>query len=283
VSVAAEPSTDDTGPTRRVQPPRLVARLLRSGLADRAVVLFGLLALWQILPGLLQINKLLFPDFGSVLASLVTDLRTGELETYTARSLETLLIGMGIGVGLAIVLAAAALLSRRGKAVLDVLTSTMNPLPGIALLPVAILWFGLTVNSIIFIIVHTVLWGMALQTYTGFATVSRTTVRVGQNLGLNGVAQIIHISIPAAFPHILNGLRVSWGYSWRAVIAGELVFGVAGSQAGLGWFIYQAHYQLNTSETFAGLVVIVLIGLLVENLIFRVVEDRTVRRWGMSI
>lgn len=253
------------------------------GFWTRAVVVGILLAAWQLLPGILNVNRLLFPALADVVQAFVQDMRTGDLERYTLRSLETLLIGMAIGVVLAIVLASAALLDPRGKAVLDVLTSTMNPLPGIALLPVAILWFGLSINSIIFIIVHTVVWGLALQMYTGFATIPRTTVRVGQNLGLRGLAQIWYISLPAAFPYLLNGLKVSWGYSWRAVIAAELVFGVAGGQAGLGWFIYQAHYALNTAETFAGLLMIILIGLVVESALFRVLEDRTVRRWGMSI
>ena len=90
------------------------------------------------------------------------------------------------------------------------------------------------------------------------------------------------ILIPAAFPSILTGLKIGWAFAWRTLIAAELVFGVSSGSGGLGWFIYENKNQLEIPAVFAGLFTVILIGLIVENVIFRTVETRTVRRWGMQ-
>ncbi len=90
------------------------------------------------------------------------------------------------------------------------------------------------------------------------------------------------ILIPAAFPSILTGLKIGWAFAWRTLIAAELVFGVSSGSGGLGWFIYENKNQLEIANVFAGLFTVIMIGLLVENVIFRTIEQRTVRRWGMQ-
>jgi len=157
-----------------------------------------------------------------------------------------------------------------------------NPLPAIALLPLALIWFGLGYGSIVFVIVHSVLWAVALNTHSGFLSVSTTLRMVGRNYGLSGLSYIGRILIPAAFPSILTGLKIGWAFAWRTLIAAELVFGVSSGSGGLGWFIYENKNQLDIPAVFAGLFTVILIGLLVENVIFRTVEARTVRRWGMQ-
>jgi NitT/TauT family transport system permease protein len=92
----------------------------------------------------------------------------------------------------------------------------------------------------------------------------------------------LKLLIPAAFPSILTGLKIGWAFAWRTLIAAELVFGVSAGQGGLGWFIYENKNQLEIPSVFAGLFCVILIGLAVENLIFRNIEMRTVRRWGMQ-
>jgi NitT/TauT family transport system permease protein len=89
--------------------------------------------------------------------------------------------------------------------------------------------------------------------------------------------------IPGAFPSILTGLKVGWAFAWRTLIAAELVFGVSSGSGGLGWYIFEQKNQLLIPNVFAGLLTVILFGLVVENLIFRVIENRTVRRWGMQV
>jgi NitT/TauT family transport system permease protein len=77
-------------------------------------------------------------------------------------------------------------------------------------------------------------------------------------------------------------LKTGWAFAWRTLIAAELVFGVASRTGGLGWYIFENRILLETANVFAGLLTIIIIGLIVENVVFRVIEDRTVRRWGMQ-
>ena len=150
------------------------------------------------------------------------------------------------------------------------------------LLPLALLWFGLGQNSLIFVLVHSVLWALALNTYAGFLGVSETLRMVGRNYGLRGLRFVLLILVPAALPSILAGLKIGWAFAWRTLIAAELVFGASSGKGGLGWYIFQNRNELYTDKVFAGLAVVVLIGLLVENLVFGSIERLTVKRWGVQ-
>ena len=177
---------------------------------------------------------------------------------------------------------ALAVSTRIGTDLLSTLTSMFNPLPAIALLPLALLWFGLGIPSLIFVIIHSVLWAVALNTHTGFLAVAEAQRMAGQNYGLRGIRYVTQILIPAAFPSILAGLKIGWAFAWRTLIAAELVFGVSSRSGGLGWFIFENRNQLETAYVFAGLTAVIIIGLLVESVVFRTVETHTVRKWGMQ-
>ncbi len=193
-----------------------------------------------------------------------------------------LLIGFAAGTTLAGLLSVFAISTRIGTDFLETMTAMFSPLPAIALLPLALIWFGLGAGSLIFVLIHSVMWAVALNTLAGFRGVSTTVRMVGRNYNLTGLRYVAKILIPAAFPSILAGLKIGWAFAWRTLIAAELVFGVSSGQGGLGWYIFESKNQLNIPEVFAGLLTIILIGLAVENVIFRVIERRTVQRWGMQ-
>jgi NitT/TauT family transport system permease protein len=257
-------------------------RIFRRPLVRKGCIVLALFVLWEAMTRLLELNPLLFPPASQVIASQFRSTVQGELPGYAWQSLKVLLMGMAIGAVVGLLLTTLAVTTRIGAEILETLTAMFNPLPAIALLPLALLWFGLGVNSLIFVIVHSVLWPMSLNTYSGFVTVPPTLKRVGQNFGLSGWRLVVGILLPAAFPYILSGVKIGWAFAWRTIIAAELVFGVAARQGGLGWFIYQHRFELNTDLVFAGLLTVILIGLVMENLCFKWVERKTVLRWGMS-
>ena len=259
-----------------------MTRARRLSALRKAGVIVVLLVAWEAWTRLMSVSPLLFPPASRVLAAFGGAVADGELPGFAGQSLKMLLTGMAIGAALALVLTTVAVTTRIGAEVLETLTSMFNPLPAIALMPLALLWFGLGPGSLVFVIVHSVLWPMSLNTYTGFVTVPPTLRRVGQNFGLSGWRLVLGILLPAAFPYILSGVKIGWAFAWRTIIAAEMVFGVAGSQGGLGWFIYQNRFEMNTDLVFAGLLTVIIIGLLVEHLFFRWLERRTVLRWGMS-
>ena len=247
----------------------------------KTVILIVLAVLWEAYGRWLS-NPLLFPSFSETVRAFWADIASGVLLQRAASSLQTLLIGYSLGIGLAALLTTIAISSRIGTDLLETLTSMFNPLPAIALLPLALIWFGLGTGSIIFVLVHSVLWAVALNTHGGFRAVSKTLRMVGQNYGLNGFSLVWKVLIPAAFPSILTGLKVGWAFAWRTLIAAELVFGVSSGSGGLGWYIFENRNQLETANVFAGLFFVILIGLFVENFIFATIERRTIQRWGMQ-
>jgi NitT/TauT family transport system permease protein len=247
----------------------------------KALLLAGLAAVWELYARWLN-NPLLFPTFSDTIVALFSSIASGQLPRAVSYTISLLIKGYSIGLVLAGLLTAFASATRIGADLLEILTAMFNPLPSIALLPIALIWFGLGDSSVIFVLVHAVLWSVALNTHSGFRAVSSTLRMVGQNYGLSPVSYITRILVPAAFPSILTGLKVGWAFAWRTLIAAELVFGVSSGSGGLGWYIFENKNQLLIPNVFAGLLTVILLGLAVENLIFRNIENATVRKWGMQ-
>jgi NitT/TauT family transport system permease protein len=247
----------------------------------KGLLLVVLAVVWEVYARSLN-NPLLFPTFSATIRALWSAIVSGELPNAAVHTLTLLMKGYLAGLALAMLLTAFASASRIGADLLELLTSMFNPLPSIALLPLALIWFGLGDGSVIFVLIHAVLWAVALNTFSGFKSISPTLKMVGQNYGLSSAGYIARILIPGAFPSILTGLKVGWAFAWRTLIAAELVFGVSSGSGGIGWFIFEKKNELRIPEVFAGLLTVILFGLFVEHVIFRTVEERTVRRWGMS-
>jgi NitT/TauT family transport system permease protein len=258
----------------------LAERLRGAAWLRKAALLALLAALWELLARW-QGNPLLLPTFLDTARAFLAALHDGLLGKAWA-SLAALLKGYVLGAALALLLTSLAVSFQLGRDLLGLLTAMFNPLPAIALLPVAMLWFGIGEASLVFVLVHAVLWPLSLNALQGFTSVPETLRLVGRNYALGGPRYILMILIPAAFPALLAGLEIGWAFAWRTLIAAELVFGVSSGQGGLGWFIFQSRNELLTDRVFAGLATVVLIGLVVENLVFRPIERRTVRRWGMA-
>ncbi len=256
-------------------------RLINVTAVRRLIVLIFLASIWEIYARMAA-NPLLFPSFSETLAAFWDAAAHGPLIDRTLTSLTVLAGGYAIGLALATLMTTLAVSTRIGTDLLSTLTAMFNPLPAIALLPLALLWFGLGAKSLMFVIVHSVLWAVALNTHSGVLGVSRTLRMVGRNYGLKGVRYVVRILIPAAFPSILTGLKIGWAFAWRTLIAAELVFGVSSGKGGLGWYIFENRNLLDIPAVFAGLLTVIVIGLIVENLVFRTVERKTVRRWGLQ-
>jgi NitT/TauT family transport system permease protein len=259
----------------------LAERLWASSTVRKTLILLLMAAAWQAY-ALYRGNPLLLPTLSETVDAGIEAIRDGTLPTRAMISLKVLLTGYAIGIVLAAALTVFAMSSRIGSDFLETAAAMFNPLPAIALLPLALIWFGLGSASIVFVLVHSVLWAVALNTHSGFMAVSNTLRMVGQNYGLKGLRYIGMIFVPAAFASILTGLKIGWAFAWRTLIAAELVFGVSSGQGGLGWFIFEKRNTLDIAGVFSGLLTVIVIGLVVENLIFRTIERMTVKKWGMQ-
>jgi NitT/TauT family transport system permease protein len=272
---------DATGIGDVERPLSFTERLANNETARRAAILIVLALIWELYARFLD-NPLLFPSFTETLETFWRDIANGSLVDRVSTSLKSLAYGYTAGLVLAGVFTTLAVSTRTGSDLLSTLTAMFNPLPAIALLPLALIWFGLGTPSLVFVIIHSVLWAVALNTLTGFRSVPETLRMSGRNCGLRGPRYVCLLLIPAAFPAILAGLKIGWAFAWRTLIAAELVFGVSSRSGGLGWYIFEARAELETAKVFSGLLAVILIGLFVESVVFRTIERRTVQRWGMQ-
>ena len=252
-------------------------QLWDSATVRKTVIILALALAWEIYGRILD-NSLLFPTLSETLKALWEGIVSGVIPARAWASIKVLLMGYVAGVLIAGLVTVLAINTRLGSDFLETMTAMFSPLPAIALLPLALIWFGLGNGSLVFILIHSVLWPVALNTHSGFRSVSQTLRMVGRNYGLKGFAYVRKILIPS----ILAGLKIGWAFAWRTLVAAGLVFGVSSGQGGLGWFIFENRNLLEIPNVFAGLLTVILIGLCVENLIFRAIERRTVLRWGLQ-
>ncbi|MGO4334109.1 ABC transporter permease [Labrys sp. KB_33_2] len=257
----------------------LATRLWQQGWLRKGLILIVLALLWEILARY-QDNDLLLPTFTATARAFAADMASGELPERVRLSLLVLVQGYLAGIVLAFALTTLAVATQLGRDLLSTLTAMFNPLPAIALLPLALLWFGLGAGSLIFVLIHSVLWPLSLNIFAGFQAVPETLRMTGRNYGLRDVRYVFQILVPAALPAILSGLKIGWAFAWRTLIAAELVFGASSGKGGLGWFIFQNRNELYTDRVFAGLALVILIGLVMENVVFATLERITIRRWG---
>ncbi|WP_315832102.1 ABC transporter permease [Bradyrhizobium prioriisuperbiae] len=263
------------------KPLSLLERLANNVAVRRGLILIGLAIVWELYGRWLN-SPLTFPTFLDTIDALKSGIASGVIPQRLFVTLQTLVAGYAIGLVIAALFTSLAVTTRVGTDLLSTLTAMFNPLPAIALLPLALLWFGLGRSSLIFVIIHSVLWAVALNMHSGFLSVSETQRMAGRTFGLSGLRLVLKILVPAAFPAILAGLKIGWAFAWRTLIAAELVFGVSSGQGGLGWYIFENRNTLDTAAVFAGLLTVMAVGLFVEGVIFRAIEARTVRRWGMQ-
>jgi len=245
----------------------------------RPVVGAVLVALWHVYA--VHKGPLLIATPWETLQAFGHDWSHGTLRTATATTLRLLGEGVALGAAVAVVLTVFATLTQVGEDVLALLTAVLNPLPGVAVLPLAMVLIGLNESAIRLVVANATIWPLAIALTTGFKTTNATIVAVGRNIGLSRVRVITDVLAPSALPYAISGLKTAWAFGWRTIIASELFFGVAGSKGGPGNYINDARNNLFTDKILAGLLTIAILGLLIEAF-FNLLERRTVVRWGMK-
>lgn len=252
------------------------ALLLKAGW----IVLF--LLLWQLLCMFGRFPAALLPAPINVFRSLVASFADGSMVSALTYSIGLILIGLFAGVLIALFLAVISNLSSVAASFVETCISIAHPLPGIALLPLIILWIGTDVGAILFIILHSVIWPLVLNLRAGFLAVPEIQLQVAKSMGLSPLKSTLLIAIPGSLAYLLSGLEIAWSRAWRSLVSAEMIFGAAGGIGGLGWMIFQNRVFMDTPGLFASLTMMILIGILIENILFRLLEKNTVRKWGMS-
>lgn len=254
-----------------------------NSILERMFWLLLLALLWQIIFWSEIFSPLVFPSLIKIGKTLLESLLTGQLREQLLFSLTIIMQGLLISLLLALLLSFLAHFSEIAASLIDTVVAIAHPLPGIALMPLVLIWFGAGRTAILFVIIHSVLWPMLLNLRTAFSSIPEIYNLVGKNYGLNRFERLIQVMAPASLPYFLAGLKIGWARAWRALISAEMLFGAANSIGGLGWYIYQKRVFFDLPGVFAGIILIIIIGILVEDFIFNKIEKHTVNKWGMNL
>jgi NitT/TauT family transport system permease protein len=239
--------------------------------------LVALLALWELVARLGKWPSYLFPDPVEVGKSLREMALDGRLAAATARSLWRMMEGYLISVIIGIPLGIAMARSVFVRASLRPAVMGLQALPSICWLPLAILWFGLSDAAILFVVVMGSLLSIAIATEDGVRSIQPQLLLVAGTLGIRGLRFYGGVLIPAALPGIVTGLKLGWSFAWRALMAGELLF-VSG---GLGQLLHTGRELLDVAQVVAVMIAIIILGTVLDRVLFQSVELRVRRRWGL--
>ena len=228
-------------------------------------------------------NIMGFPPLDVIFNQLVDDFTNPKRQilTYLGNSMVSIFKGLGIGALLAIICSGLAISNEIFLAIFNLIVSVFDLLPGVALLPILMITIGANETSILILVIHSVVWPMSRNILDGFRMIPRIYVEAGENIGLSKMGLIFGVYIPASFAGILSGFKVGWARAWRGLISAEMIFGAART-AGIGVFINNARtVWIDYPSVYAALILIIAVGVIMEYGVFRIIENKTIRKWGM--
>jgi len=245
--------------------------------ARQIIFYLALLALWQAL----IISKLwpgyIFPAPLKVAAAVIEGFRNQTFLIGIMVSFKRLLIGYGISIVFGGTLGMLLVKFKTLEQTLGNLILGLQTLPSICWFPLALIWFGLSEWAIIFVVIAGSLFSITMSTHSAFKNIPPIYIQVGKNMGARGIGLLWRVFIPAAIPSLLIGLRQSWSFAWRSLMAGELLFNCLG----LGYLLSMGRELNDMSQVLAVMFLIMLISIFIDRLIFGKAESRIRLRYGL--
>ena len=245
----------------------------------RLVVFYaGLIVVWQLLYSAEIWSPYLFPSPQDVWDSLVTNLQNGNIQEATRGSLRRLAIGFTLAFVIGMTVGVACGTMRWVDDTLGSLAVGMQSLPSITWLPLAVLWFGLTQKAIIFVVLMGSVFAIAISARDGVRNIPVLQRRAAQVFGASRIQTVRYVTLPGMLPSMAQGLKLGWSFSWRSLMAGELLFVLPG----LGHLLQTGRDLNDMPLVIAVMGVIVVIGLAFDRLLFSPLEGWVRQRWGLA-
>lgn len=240
--------------------------------------IIGLLIIWELVYRLKLMPQWAFPSPWQVVLAFGSLLKSGVLITNAGASVGRQITGVALaalfGIPVGLLLGA----SRTVRSAFLPLFRLVYPIPGIAWIPMAILWFGVGFKSTVFVIFFSGIWPVIFNTMAGVQTLSGQYTDVARVYLASRSLYTRRILIPGSLPFIITGVRLTYGVGWRVIVGAEMISSIIG----LGFLIDDARWQLRPDIMLAGMITIAMIGWVSENWFFDWVERKTIEKWGMK-
>lgn len=256
------------------------ARRAWSRIWPPVVALVVAIGIWQLVVLIGWRPDYALPGPGAVFDRLIEDLASGEILAAAAVTLRRALTGYGLALGIGGVVGLAVSQSKPLRRAIGALITGLQTMPSIAWFPLAILLFGLNEGAILFVVVMGAGPSVANGLITGVDHVQPVLLRAGKVLGARGLASYRHVVLPAALPSFIGGLKQAWAFSWRSLMAAELLATIGTGQS-IGVRLEFAVAAFDAEAILSTMVVILAIGILVDLLIFGTLTNRIRKRYGL--
>ena len=245
----------------------------------RHAIFYGVLfAIWAVLARLKIWPPYVFPTPKGVAESLWLGFADHSFWIAIAVSMKRMLLGYSLSVVLGMVLGLGVASNKFLEETMGGLLVSLQSLPSICWLPLAVLWFGLTEKAIIFVVVMGSLLSVTIAMEAGRQQMPKIYGMAGRNLGARGFKLFWYVLLPASLPFILSGLKQGWAFAWRSLISGEMIF----VSLGLGQLLMMGRDLNDMSQVIAVMMLIIAIGYIVDGLVFKTIERRLQRKWGLA-
>jgi NitT/TauT family transport system permease protein len=256
-------------------------RRLWSGVWPQLAAIALALAAWQVVVWTHWKPSYILPGPGPTFARLGSDVANLRILHAAATTMRRAAVGYGIAVVVGAVLGLVVSRSRAVRAAIGSLITGLQTMPTIAWFPLAILLFGLTETAILFVVVLGAAPAIANGLISGVDHIQPLLLRAGRVLGARGWRMYRHVVLPAALPGFVAGLKQGWAFAWRSLMAGELIVIIA-SRPALGVDLQLARENSDAPGLLATMIAILVIGIVVDSLLFARIEIAIRRRWGLT-
>jgi sulfonate transport system permease protein len=247
--------------------------------AQHAFFYAALIGLWSLLGALKIWPTYVFPTPKGVAEALWAGFADHSFWIAIVVSMKRMLLGYSLSVVLGMVLGLGVASNKFLEETVGGLLVSLQSLPSICWLPLAVLWFGLTEKAILFVVVMGSLLSVTIAMEDGRKQMPKIYGMAGRNLGANGLKLFWYVLLPASLPFILNGLKQGWAFAWRSLISGEMIF----VSLGLGQQLMMGRDLNDMNLVIAVMLLIIAIGYVVDGLVFKTVERQLQRKWGLAV
>ena len=261
---------------------RPLGRRMWSAAWPKLVAIGLVLAIWQFLVWQEWRKRYVLPSPATVGGRLWEDLATAELWRAVGFTMRRAVIGFLLSLIIGVVVGILVTRLRVLRVAIGSMLTGLQTMPSIAWFPLAILLFQLSEQAILFVVVLGAAPSIANGIISGIDSVPPILRRVGITMGAGQVAMYRDFVIPAALPSAISGLKQGWAFSWRSLMAGELLVIIPGTQS-LGTRLQFARELSDAPGLIATMIVILVIGVLVDTLVFGRIERSVLRRRGLAL
>jgi len=259
--------------------PSIGARAWAS-LWPKLLALFGVVVVWQIVVWSHWKPEYALPGPRTVLPELWRQAKTLAFWHAVGTTMRRAITGFGLAVLIGTLLGIAVSRSSIMKRGFGSFITGLQSMPSIVWFPLAILLFKLSEGAILFVVVLGAAPSIANGLVSGVDDIPPVLLRAGKVLGVRGLDSLRHVVLPAAMPGYVAGLKQGWAFSWRSLLAGELLVDIA-ARSSIGAALNQARELNDATLLLAMMIVVFLIGVLIDGLVFSSVETRIRRRRGL--